>query len=172
MRSPFTGFVTNAAGEDAGLLLLGSARSTAEPGRRAADVLEHLLLVRRPRDELGDERVLRREHEERRAEERVGPRREDRDRRSSELLDPEDDLGALGAADPVALHRQDALGPGLEQAHLVEQLVGVGGDAEEPLLEAPRSTSAPQRSQRPSITCSFASTVWSFGHQLTGASLR
>jgi hypothetical protein len=34
------------------------------------------------------------------------------------------------------------------------------------------STSKPQRSQRPSITCSFASTVWSFGHHLTGASFR
>ena len=34
------------------------------------------------------------------------------------------------------------------------------------------STSAPQRSQRPSLTCSFASTVWSFGHHLTGAALR
>ena len=34
------------------------------------------------------------------------------------------------------------------------------------------STSAPQRSQCPSTTCSFASTVWSFGHHLTGTSLR
>ena len=34
------------------------------------------------------------------------------------------------------------------------------------------STSWPQRSQRPSITCSLASTVWSFGHHLTAASLR
>ena len=34
------------------------------------------------------------------------------------------------------------------------------------------STGVPQRSQRPSITYSFATTVWSFGHQLTGASLR
>ena len=34
------------------------------------------------------------------------------------------------------------------------------------------STSFPQRSQRPSITCSFASTVWSNGHHLTGAALR
>ncbi len=34
------------------------------------------------------------------------------------------------------------------------------------------STSAPQRSQRPSTTYSFAMTVWSFGHQLTGPSLR
>ncbi len=34
------------------------------------------------------------------------------------------------------------------------------------------STTLPQRSQRPSITCSFASTVASFGHHLTAASLR
>ena len=33
-------------------------------------------------------------------------------------------------------------------------------------------TGVPQRSQRPSITCSFASTVASLGHQLTAASLR
>src|SRR4029453_6454072 len=30
------------------------------------------------------------------------------------------------------------------------------------------STSVPQRSQCPSITCSLASTVWSLGHQCTG----
>ena len=34
------------------------------------------------------------------------------------------------------------------------------------------STSAPQRSQRPSTTYSFAITVWSLGHQLTGPSRR
>ncbi len=34
------------------------------------------------------------------------------------------------------------------------------------------STSEPQRSQRPSITCSLASTVWSTGHHCTGASAR
>ena len=45
---------------------------------------------------------------------------------------------ALGAADPVALHRQHALGPRLEQRHLVEQPVGVVGDPEHPLLEVPR----------------------------------
>ena len=33
-------------------------------------------------------------------------------------------------------------------------------------------TSLPQRSHRPSITCSLASTVWSNGHQLTGLFLR
>jgi hypothetical protein len=30
-----------------------------------------------------------------------------------------------------------------------------------------RTTSVPQRSQRPATTCSLASTVWSLGHQLT-----
>ena len=34
------------------------------------------------------------------------------------------------------------------------------------------STGVPQRSHRPSTTYSFAITVWSFGHQLTGASFR
>ena len=41
----------------------------------------------------------------------------------------------MRAADPVALHRQDSLGPGLEQLHLVEQTIRVVGDPEEPLLE-------------------------------------
>ena len=81
--------------------------------------------------------MLGREHEERRAEQRVGPRREDGDV-LAELLDPEEDLAALGAADPVALHRQHALGPRLEQRHLVEQPVGVVGDLEDPLLEVAR----------------------------------
>ncbi len=34
------------------------------------------------------------------------------------------------------------------------------------------SIGVPQRSQRPSVTYASATTVWSFGHQLTGASLR
>ena len=131
-----TGFVTNAPVETPGLLLLGVGALDGRAAGRLAHVLQDLLLVRRARDELRHERVLGREHEERRAEERVGTRREDGDV-DVQLLDPEDDLGALGAPDPVALHRQDVLGPGLEQAHLVEQVVGVVGDAEEPLLEVP-----------------------------------
>jgi hypothetical protein len=78
-----------------------------------------------------DERVLRREHEERRAEQRVG--RVVKTGSSSPLPSTVKDPRALGAADPVALHRQDALGPRLEQRHLVEQRVGVVGDLEEPL---------------------------------------
>ena len=51
-------------------------------------------------------------------------------------IEVEIDLGAFGAADPVALHGEDALGPAaFELRHVVEQLVGVGGDFEEPLFE-------------------------------------
>src|SRR6266511_2198816 len=121
--------------EDARLLLLRVRPFDGRPCGGMTRVLEHLLLVgsslRQPRDE----RVLRREHEEGGPEERVRPGREDGDV-DVELLDPEDDLGALGTADPVALHREDSLRPRLEQVHLLEQPIGVGGDAEEPLLEA------------------------------------
>ncbi len=81
--------------------------------------------------------MLGRQSEERRTEQRVRPCRED-----GQLLpapvDGERDPGALRAADPVALHRQHALGPRLERVHLVEQRVGVLGDLEEPLGQAPR----------------------------------
>ena len=43
----------------------------------------------------------------------------------------EADLGALAAPDPVGLHQLDRLGP-LDVAQPVQQLVGVGGDAEVP----------------------------------------
>ena len=74
------------------------------------------------------------EDEEGGAEESVGPGGEDGEV-ELELLAAEDDLGALGAADPVALHRHHVLGPGLEQVEVLEQAVGVLGDPEEPLLE-------------------------------------
>ena len=49
------------------------------------------------------------------------------------LLDAEGDLGALAAANPVGLHGVYAVGP--FDAGEVEELVGVLGDAEEPLLQ-------------------------------------
>ena len=95
-----------------------------------ANVLAHLLGV----GQLRDEGMLGRQHEEGGAEERVRPGREDR-----QLLagsgDTEDHARALGAADPVALHRQHALRPVLERVHLVEQRVGVVGDLEVPLRQ-------------------------------------
>ena len=45
----------------------------------------------------------------------------------------EADLHTLAASHPVALHGQDLLGP-VQQAGEVQELVGVGGDAQEPLL--------------------------------------
>src|SRR3989304_3735895 len=49
----------------------------------------------------------------------------------------------LRAADPVPLHRQDTLRPRLEARHVVEEAVGVGRDAEEPLLEVLRHDLGP-----------------------------
>ena len=102
-----------------------------------ARVVLDLVLVRGPGDELVDQRMLRREHEERGAEQRVRPRREDREVDLG-VVDAEDDLGPLGAADPVALHPQDAVRPRFEQLHLVQQPVRVGRDLEQPLLEVLR----------------------------------
>ena len=92
------------AGEDAGLLLLGRPLLAA-PGRRLLRVRPNVVVV----DAL-DERMLGRQDEERRAEQRVGPRREDGNVRV-ELVDPEQDLRALRATDPVALDRLRPLRP-------------------------------------------------------------
>ncbi len=47
----------------------------------------------------------------------------------------EQHLGALGAPDPVALHRQHALWPVLEQRHVVQEALCILGDREVPLRE-------------------------------------
>ena len=117
------------AGEDAGLL----GRRRAILDRPRAGVARVLLrLVARVRV---DERMLRREDEERRAEQRVGARREDGDV-VARLLDAEEDFGALGAADPVALDRLRLLRP--LGARVLEELVGVRGRAHEPLRHVPQ----------------------------------
>ena len=78
--------------------------------------------------------MLGRQHEEGRAEERVGPGREHREV-ERRLLAAEDHLGALRAADPVALHRDHALRARSSSVEVLQQPVGVVGDLEEPLLE-------------------------------------
>ena len=77
--------------------------------------------------------MLGRQHHEGRAEHRVRPRGEDADRLDVIGLHREGDLGAFAAADPVGLHQPDRLRP--VHAAEVQQLVGVVGDAEEPLLQ-------------------------------------
>ena len=76
--------------------------------------------------------MLDREHEERDAPQCVGSRREDLDLVAG-LLDRERDAGPLAAADPVALHRDDALRPVGQAVRVVQQALGVVGDLEEPL---------------------------------------
>ena len=89
-------------------------------------------------NELGGKRALGRKQEEAHAKQRVGARREDGDlavrRRHAVLVgEREVDLGALGAADPVALLRLDVLRPAGELVEVVEKLLGVVGDLEVPL---------------------------------------
>ena len=85
-----------------------------------------------------DERVLGRDDEEGRAVQRVGARGEDRDVVSG-LLDAEEDLGALRAADPVALDRLRPLGPEAALRQVVlEQLVRVRRRAHVPLRHVPQ----------------------------------
>src|SRR5207248_4184372 len=81
------------AGEGA-RLLFGSGPLLAALRAGAAHVVAQLLRVRRALDQPLDERMLGREHEERRAEERVRPCRED-GQFDVELIDAEEDLGAL-----------------------------------------------------------------------------
>ena len=103
---------------------------------------------------------------------RVRSRREDAKGRVVASDDRKVELDARRPADPVALHGLHALGP-LDARKGVQQLVGVGGDPKEPLLEPRRSTRSPERSQVPSAsTCSFASTVAQPGHQFTTADAR
>ena len=115
------------------LVLLGGALLGAGPGR-LVDVVAYRVLMLGARRQPLDLRMLGGEHEEGGAEERVGASGEDGEV-DVEVLAAEDDLGALRAADPVPLHRDHVLRPGLEELEVVEQPLRVLGDPEEPLLE-------------------------------------
>ena len=127
------GIGDRAAQRHAGLLPLGRPAVGVVLGQRAVDVVARLLLVLRAGGEPHDVRMLGRHHEEGRAEERVRAGGEDRVVRA-ERVAVEGDLRALGAPDPVALHRDDVVGP-LDRLRVVEQPLRVLRDAEEPLLE-------------------------------------
>ena len=79
-------------------------------------------------------RMVDREHEERDAPQRVGARGVDLDLLAG-LGDREGHARAFAASDPVALHRDDALGPIDQVVHVVQQPLGVVGDLVEPLRQ-------------------------------------
>ncbi len=51
------------------------------------------------------------------------------------VLCGEDDFCALGSADPVLLHFDDVVRPLLQRVEIIEQLLSILGDLEEPLLQ-------------------------------------
>ena len=137
MRSPLTGLIGVRAEGHAGLLAvrgepldLGLAAGLRRRRPRRASRCSGAVSV-------AHQRVLGREDHERGAEQRVRTGREHAQLLAARVVagrcGAEDDLGALGAADPVGLHEPDRLGP--VDAREVEQLVRVLRDAEEPLLE-------------------------------------
>ena len=131
-----TGLTTLRPSGDAGLLAVLRPALLGRLAGDPVDVVADGVLGRRAGDQPLELGVLGGEDEEGRPEEGVGPGGEDGEV-EPELLAAERDLGALRAADPVALHRDDVLGPGLDLIEVGEEAVGVLGDAEEPLLELP-----------------------------------
>ena len=103
---------------------------------RAAGRLAAVRLDRGPlglAGQLVDQGMLGGQHHERRAEQGVGA--------GGEHLDGpgrggEPDRGSLRPTDPVALHDLDRLGP-VQPVEVVDQAVGVGGDAHHPLAHVP-----------------------------------
>ncbi len=86
------------------------------------------------RGELADPLVLGSDDHERDAEDGVGARGEDFEL-AVRTLDVEEDLRADRTADPVALDFLERIAPG-ELVETVEHTLGVGRDAEQPLLHA------------------------------------
>ena len=127
-----------------GTVLLEGALGTLDGGDMLGvlDDLGHGLLVLRTLDELVQTSVLGGQDKEGDTEERIGTRGEDGDLALVALdglailvAQGKVDLGALGATDPVGLHLLDALGPAGELLQVVEQLLGVIGNLEVPLLK-------------------------------------
>ena len=123
------------AGEDAPLVELAFGRLPVDL-RRVADPLDelrHLPLLGGAGGQGGYQRMLGSQYDVGHTEHGVDPRGEHADLRVG-VLDGDVELDALGPADPVALHRLDPLRP-VDRVEVVEQLLGVVGDAEHPLVE-------------------------------------
>ena len=101
---------------------------------RAASTYARTAAACSARDQLRDERMLRREDDVRHAGQRVGARREDANRagRAGTPDDVEVDLRALAAADPVVLLGLRRSGP-VEALEVGVEAIGVRGDLEHPL---------------------------------------
>ncbi len=82
-----------------------------------------------------DQLMLGRQQDERRAVDRVDPGGEHFDRRGRVVLQRKLHAGAFRPPDPVLLHREHFFRPVLQPFDAVQQIVGVGRDLEEPLLE-------------------------------------
>ncbi len=121
------------AGEDAGLFLDGREPLDFGLLARLRDVFVDCAALRIGGDR-GDQRMLGREDHERNAEDRIGAGGEEAHLVAGMRGDREGDFGALGTADPVALHQLDGLGP-IDAVEIGEKAIGVVGDFEEPLLE-------------------------------------
>ena len=98
----------------------------------------------------GAQRVMGRERAEAGAEKRVRPCGEDLEGTvgfgGGAALQRKEDPGPFRAADPVGLHQADLLGPALHALQLLQQILGEGGDFEEPARQVAafdRSTRAP-----------------------------
>ena len=100
---------------------------------RLLDVCGHFVALL-TRGQLVDQRVLWRQHDERNSEHSVDSCRKGANRLliQAVLGNVEIYFHTFGAPNPVRLHRVDAVGP----VHLgvIEQLIGIVGNFEEPLL--------------------------------------
>ncbi len=63
----------------------------------------------------------------------------------------------------------DRFRPAVQLVQAIQQLLGIVGDAQEPLRDLALLDQGTGRQPRPSMTCSLASTVWSTGSQFTTA---
>ena len=122
------------AGEDAGLALgqVGALQLALVPCVR--DVSRDRVAPVLGRD-LGDQGMFGRQHAVGGPEQRVRPGREHGEAPVA-AGDRHPDLGAVRLADPVALHLLDVLGP-VDLVEVVQEPLGVGGDAEHPLPHRP-----------------------------------
>src|SRR5208282_5114464 len=121
------------AGEDAGFLLHRGHPLDFSLAARVGDVaLDRGALGRGGYP--GDERMLRREHHERYAEDGVGAGGEKADFLTGVTGNREGKFRAFAAPDPVALHQLDWFRP-VDAVQIGEQAVGILGDPDVPLLE-------------------------------------